>query len=118
MQLVQRKTVVIANTDDLEEASAQRVASTGPRSRERGGRRDEIQPGLSRRASTGPRSRERGGVGGAINEGFIEPASTGPRSRERGGFSVRPCGELCSQPLQRGRAHVSAEGASSQTIPP
>ena len=80
------------------------MASTGPRSRERGEKAHPLtNTTTSIGASTGPRSRERGegGEGGNLCDLFI--ASTGPRSRERG--------EDRRQPEQR-RGHGRFNGAT------
>ena len=86
------------------------VASTGPRSCERG---EEIELRIGARvdvASTGPRSCERGEVFVPKNETKPVNASTGPRSCERGEV-VYNLSSATLQLLQRGRARVSAESS-------
>ncbi len=61
-------------------------ASTGPRSRERGGTLCRRKCRSPFEASTGPRSRERGGDSRGVHPERPGQASTGPRSRERGGW--------------------------------
>src|SRR5258707_711854 len=84
-------------------------ASTGPRSRERGEEAGLTRYPNERQASTGPRSRERGESPLDPTEESSKSASTGPRSRERG--EIGPLLKRAERysPLQRGRAHVSAE---------
>jgi len=66
-------------------AQQQQMASTGPRSFERGNRRECVRMRLGIfRASTGPRSFERGNLAVAIAMSISARASTGPRSFERG----------------------------------
>ena len=61
------------------------IASTGPRSIERGGSVAGIEQVLALLASTGPRSIERGGPLQNREQVLALGASTGPRSIERGG---------------------------------
>ena len=86
-------------------------ASTGPRSLERGRCSLELHQEPQGRASTGPRSLERGRAnanGGGGAEGGV--ASTGPRSLERGRRERLGAQNDLRLVLQRGRAHLSAEG--------
>ena len=64
-------------------------ASTGPRSNERGDRKEYVVEYSRDGASTGPRSNERGdAVTGPRGESESGDASTGPRSNERGDKSI------------------------------
>ena len=86
-----------------------RVASTGPRSGERG---EWIYPFLTtatNRASTGPRSGERGEQRARGTPARRRPASTGPRSGERGEADANGDQGVYVVALQRGRARESAE---------
>ena len=74
--------------------------------------------GHLRGASTGPRSCERGWTPLRRTINLVEEASTGPRSCERG-WAKRNDLVLRAAPLQRGRAHVSADGkVVVESIPP
>jgi len=86
------------------------LASTEPRSRERGelDRKPEVKRVLV--ASTEPRSRERGERCTSRCIGRLTGASTEPRSRERGeGQKTELTVCQLQTTLQRSRAHVSAE---------
>ena len=86
-----------------------RVASTGPRSGERGDLRAELRMDARRVASTGPRSGERGDETRSKDRVKASLASTGPRSGERGDALGRFESFTASVTLQRGRARESAE---------
>ena len=88
------------------------IASTGPRSIERGVRLDALVPGANHLASTGPRSIERGVQVQIYLLRPLQVASTGPRSIERGvGVGLGDC--ALGWTLQRGRAQLSAESSTS-----
>ena len=74
----------------------------------------DTTPGVQN-ASTGPRSRERGEQSGKQATASAWRASTGPRSPERGedGERRRPKRRAM---LQRGRAHLSAERRSNDSV--
>ena len=67
-------------------------------------------------ASTGPRSHERGEKPPRFTTEFGKIASTGPRSHERGEVRHRLGHGTLEAWLQRGRAHMSAESATGFDI--
>jgi len=87
------------------------LASTGPRSRERGNCRSFGEYACPHERL----QRGRAHVSAEMNQFVIRDAhvavlaSTGPRSRERGNHPGDPEGPASEVMLQRGRAHVSAE---------
>ena len=86
------------------------VASTGPRSFERGDTEVGHDATERRIASTGPRSFERGDYLSEVLSGTGHTvASTGPRSFERGDPFARDAELAETRQLQRGRALSSAE---------
>ena len=84
-------------------------ASTGPRSEERGDADRGPAGRGAARASTGPRSEERGDMPDKHPRRRLLPASTGPRSEERGDKAPTTSACAPSSMLQRGRAPRSAE---------
>ena len=86
------------------------LASTGPRSNERGDHPPMRPCGSGRyQASTGPRSNERGDRKEYVVEYSRDGASTGPRSNERGDKIHGRTKRRARSGLQRGRAQTSAE---------
>ncbi len=80
-----------------------------------GERHDRAAHGL---ASTGPRSGERGDLLEQVRQWRIPRASTGPRSGERGDGANGSWGGQWGGPLQRGRAPESAEIAEATRTRP
>jgi len=86
------------------------LASTGPRSIERGDLVTDTYRGVGgTAASTGPRSIERGDFGFGAQADADVLASTGPRSIERGDVPLPLFAGGAEVKLQRGRAQLSAE---------